>query len=212
MGIAERREREKEQRRNDILDAAEKVFFSKGIDKATMDEVAEKAELSKGTLYLYFKSKEELYLGINIRGLKILRRLFDDAVNGQATGLEKSRAIGEAYFQFYQKYENYFNAMFYFEGTELDISNEESFACQCHRDSEGVLNIVAQAIRDGIEDGSIRSDLDPLKTSFLLWAQSTGVIQHIAVQGKYLQENHHINPQELVADFFEFMNYALRAA
>ena len=52
MGIAERREREREQRRNTILDAAETVFFSKGINLATMDEVAEEAELSKGTLYL----------------------------------------------------------------------------------------------------------------------------------------------------------------
>ena len=67
MGIAERREREKDQRRNTILDAAEKVFFSQGINLATMDGVAEEAELSKGTLYLYFKSKEELFLGIACR-------------------------------------------------------------------------------------------------------------------------------------------------
>ena len=40
MGIAERKEREKEQRRNNIIDAAESVFFSKGIENATMDEIA----------------------------------------------------------------------------------------------------------------------------------------------------------------------------
>ncbi|MCK5408322.1 MAG: helix-turn-helix transcriptional regulator, partial [Candidatus Krumholzibacteria bacterium] len=60
MGIAERREREKEQRRIDIIDAAERVFFSKGWQAATMDDVAEAVELSKATLYLYFKNKEEL--------------------------------------------------------------------------------------------------------------------------------------------------------
>jgi AcrR family transcriptional regulator len=43
MGTAERREREKQQRKNDILDAAEKVFFQKGLNVATMDEVAEEA-------------------------------------------------------------------------------------------------------------------------------------------------------------------------
>ena len=59
MGIAERKEREKLQRRKDIIDAAEKVFFYRGFESATMDEIAEKVELSKGTLYLYFKSKEE---------------------------------------------------------------------------------------------------------------------------------------------------------
>jgi TetR/AcrR family transcriptional regulator len=50
MGITERKEREKEQRRNAIIDAAEKIFFTKGMDNSTMDDVAEEAELSKGTL------------------------------------------------------------------------------------------------------------------------------------------------------------------
>jgi AcrR family transcriptional regulator len=72
MGTAERREREKEERRNSILDAAEKVFFSKGVREATMDDIAEEAEVSKGTIYLYFGSKEEVYLGIDLRALKIL--------------------------------------------------------------------------------------------------------------------------------------------
>ena len=61
MGITERKEREKLQRREDILNAAERVFFSKGHKNSTMDDVAEEAELSKGTLYLYFKSKEGFY-------------------------------------------------------------------------------------------------------------------------------------------------------
>ena len=48
MGITERREREKEQRKNDIVDAAERVFFKRGHEYATMDDVAIEAELSKG--------------------------------------------------------------------------------------------------------------------------------------------------------------------
>ena len=92
MGIVERREREKEQRRSNILDAAEEIFFSKGFNTATMDEVAETAELSKGTLYLYFKSKEELYYGIASRALSLLREMFQKAADRQKTGIEKVRA------------------------------------------------------------------------------------------------------------------------
>ena len=91
MGTAERREREKEQRRNDIIDAAERVFFNKGLENATMDDVAEHAELSKGTLYLYFKSKEELYLAIHLRGNLILKEMFEAAVKKPKTGIEKVR-------------------------------------------------------------------------------------------------------------------------
>ena len=60
MGTHERKEREKEHRREEILAAAQAVFFEKGLQNSTMDEIAERAELSKGTLYLYYKSKEDL--------------------------------------------------------------------------------------------------------------------------------------------------------
>ena len=81
MVIAERKEREKEQRRNDIIDAAESIFFSKGIENATMDEIAEEAELSKGTLYLYFKSKEGLLFAIDLRAMKILLTMFKETIS-----------------------------------------------------------------------------------------------------------------------------------
>ena len=73
MGIAERKEREKQQRREEIMQAAEEVFFSKGFEKSTMDDVAEKAELSKGTLYLYFKSKEDLHMAVARKAINLLR-------------------------------------------------------------------------------------------------------------------------------------------
>ena len=60
MGIRERKEREKERRRQQITVAAKKVFSDKGFNRATMDDIANEAELSPGTLYLYFKNKEEL--------------------------------------------------------------------------------------------------------------------------------------------------------
>ena len=72
MGIVERKEREKEHRREEIIDAAQRIFFQKGLSAATMDEIAEAAELSKGTLYLYYNSKEDLYLSVMLRGMDIL--------------------------------------------------------------------------------------------------------------------------------------------
>ena len=64
MGVQERKEREKQARQDAILEAAREIFFAKGLDQATIDDIAEKAELSKGTIYLYFKSKEELYISV----------------------------------------------------------------------------------------------------------------------------------------------------
>lgn len=73
MGVSERKEREKEQRRLDIIDAAERIFFSKGFDNASMQDIADESELSKGTLYLYFSSKNELCMAIIVRSLQTIR-------------------------------------------------------------------------------------------------------------------------------------------
>ena len=52
-----RKEREKEQRRELIINAAQELFFFKKFDEITIEEIAKKSQLAKGTLYLYFKSK-----------------------------------------------------------------------------------------------------------------------------------------------------------
>jgi AcrR family transcriptional regulator len=212
MGIAERREREKEQRRNDILDAAEGLFFTKGIKEATMDQVAEAAELSKGTLYLYFKSKEEIYLGIYMRALRILHRMFDEVMVSEVTGIEKVRAIGRAYYGFSQQHPDYFDAMMYFDVEGLEPLAEGSMALECHNSGIGLLETVADAVRAGVEDGTIRSDLDPMKTAILLWAQTDGVIRVIGRKCEHLKEFEDIDLRHLINDFFEFAYNALRAS
>jgi len=71
MGIEERKEREKLARREAIRGSAREFFFGKGFSATTMNEIAKKAELSKGALYLYFASKEELYVSVMSEGLSI---------------------------------------------------------------------------------------------------------------------------------------------
>jgi len=72
MGIQERKEREGERRRQQIIVAARRVFSVKGFNKATMEDIAGEAELSPGTIYLYFKNKDELYASLSLRILQYL--------------------------------------------------------------------------------------------------------------------------------------------
>lgn len=78
--IADRKEREKERRRGEITDAAEKLIFSRGYENVTMDNIARETELARGTLYLYFKNKDDIYIAIAIRGSKILNKMFREGV------------------------------------------------------------------------------------------------------------------------------------
>jgi AcrR family transcriptional regulator len=212
VGIAERREREREQRKNDIIDAAERVFFSRGLETATMDDVAEEAELSKGTLYLYFKNKEDLYLAIHLRGNKILKSLFEKAAVLDISGLEKTRAIGLAYVEFFEKHPDYFNAMIYYESHDIDFNDQDSVATQCLIEGKITLELLINAIVAGIKDKSIRPDIDPVKTAVCLWGQTTGIIQ-IAT----LKENIVLSPQfsisahEVIEYSFNLIYHSLKA-
>jgi len=76
LGIAERRERERDlqqkMRRKQILDAAKRLFHAKGFAAATMEDIAQEAELSPAAIYLYFKNKDDLYVSLNLQLLEYL--------------------------------------------------------------------------------------------------------------------------------------------
>ncbi len=211
MGIAERKEREKEQRREAILDAAEKIFFSKGMNQTTMDDIAEEAELSKGTLYLYFSSKEDLYLGIAYRALSLLENMFVEAVKKHKKGIQQIKAIGEAYYRYSKEHANYFNMILHYEISRMEKSISESIMDQCHQIGQKVMQVVSGAIQKGIIDKSIRANLDPVKTAYLLQGTSTGIIQLITREQQHLKKFENFNAQELMTHFTNFMYYALKS-
>ncbi len=64
MTIGQRRRREREQRRRAILDSAKRLFLHEGFDKTSVEDIAASAELAKGTVYLYFDGKEDIYVSI----------------------------------------------------------------------------------------------------------------------------------------------------
>lgn len=212
MGITERKEREKQQRRSDIIDAAEHLFFKKGYLNATMDQVAKAAELSKGTLYLYFKSKEDIYLAINIRGMVILERLFLEAASTNKSGLEKIDAIGHAYYGFSQNYPNYFEAMIYYESKNLEDSMDNACIQSCEAQGTRTLKVVAETVRTGIQDGSIRNDIDPLQAAIILWGQTTGMIQVLALKEKIFLKVNQFDAQTLIEISFGLISRGLASA
>ncbi len=193
---ADRRIREKEARRRSILDAAAAVFLERGISATTMDEIAHRAELSKGAVYLYFKSKEELYLALLVEASRVL-----------VDGVRKTRDLGgnpyeqivrliRAYYSFYQASPDYFRLLFVLEhqpsrGPVADELRDEWTALG--KESMGIL---ASLIRAGIEQGLIRP-CDPWRTAVALWAAVTGVIVLPAQEIRWAFLGH-LDQEELV--------------
>ena len=118
MGITERKEREKKLRKEQILEVAKKRFQELGFLNVTMSDIAESAELSIGTLYLYFKNKEDIYAGLACLGSQKFDQLLDEALHSKKalTHKELVRFI-EKFMRIYADYGCYFDVlMFNFKG------------------------------------------------------------------------------------------------
>ena len=88
-----RRKREKARHRREIMDIAITVFSEKGYHAATLDEIAQKAEFSKGALYLYFQNKEDILFMILKESLEQHNIRVREIVSGNQSFREELRAL-----------------------------------------------------------------------------------------------------------------------
>jgi AcrR family transcriptional regulator len=178
MSTKERKQREKEQRRQNILDAAEAEIFSKGLEQATMDEIAERAELSKGTLYLYFRNKSELYMGLCERGSSLLNRRFAKVLTADKTGIELVRMLGEAYIDFVQQNPDYFKTFLYYESIEdVEELQKSDVAQNCEDNVREAFTYTVRALQIGMQDGTIDDRREPRKLALIIWGATRGIIK-----------------------------------
>lgn len=125
MSLIARSELEKEKRRNDILNAAEKLFFSKGYENVSLKDISKEVKFSRSTIYLYFENKEELFFAIVLRGIRIMNTMIKDEVKKAKTGFEKIPLFRDAYYKFSKEYRDYLHAYNYLLSGRFDLANIE---------------------------------------------------------------------------------------
>lgn len=208
LGVITRKEMERNIRMKDIIDAAEKVFFAKGFNNATMDDIAEEAEFSKRTLYVYFRSKEQLYFEIMSRGYKLLNGIYEKSLEKSPlkTGIEKIKLLGKTLIDFNNNFPEYFEAIMDYENGDMDFNNNDDKSIQeCYKEGEKLFNFLKDAIDEGINEGTILVDTDVINTSLVLWASIVGVLNTSRKKEKYLIHYHNITPTELLDEAFKFL-------
>lgn len=173
-----RKERERLARKESIIDAAEVVITLKGFKNSTMDEIADKAELGKGTLYLYFNSKTAIYLAICDRGSKMLNQKMAKVITMNINGIEMIKELGHVYLNFIKSYPIYFNAFNFFESSlSEDKLVESTIVDDLQEHGIEAMTYVVRALQIGMQDGSIRDSYDPKELAIVFWGASRGVIQ-----------------------------------
>jgi AcrR family transcriptional regulator len=176
MGIQERKEREKERRRQQIMVAAKRVFSDKGFNKATMEDIAQEAELSPGTLYLYFKNKEELYASLSLRILQYLLIRVEHVNEEKDAGPEeKLKSLVDAMYDVYEFDPLIIINMFHLQSSETLKNLSPQLMEEIKVLSRKSLGSIAQIFREGV-DKDIFIDRHPVALADTFWALFSGVV------------------------------------
>ena len=202
MGISERKIREKEQRKKEILDTAERLFFSRGYDDVSMDGIAHEVELNKATLYLYFENKEALYAAIVLRGVSILQEKYRECMAAEATGMDKVALMGQAYYRFSDQHPDYLR-LIHFYGSER-FSQENPYTADIGKGYGTCRMMLQDAVREGIDDGTIRADLDPFLISMYLMISFMGILS-MEDKWKRVIEAEGFSYEQYSREFFRFI-------
>jgi AcrR family transcriptional regulator len=206
MGLNERKEREREQRRYAILDAAETLFFSRDYDKVSMDDIASLAELNKATVYYYFKNKETLFSAVVLRGIHILNKMYQECAETQVPGITKVALLGNAYYRWTRQYPDYLPLIQYFSLKRF--SEENPCTTEIWKAFGESRRFMSDAIKEGIRDGTVRDDMDPFLISMYLTVTSMSILS-MNDQWKNLIEKEGFSYENFIKEFGRFITPAV---
>lgn len=178
MGISERRQREREEVRTKILDAARELFATEGYDAVTMRRVAQAIEYSPTALYLHFKDKETLIRDLCYEDFRTLAKVFQ-RIAKEPDPVERLRKIGQAYVDFGLSHPNHYRLMFMTPRAHDDLLDEEMGKGNPEEDAYAFLHAT---VAEGVAKGCFRPEIaDAHLIAQAAWSATHGVISlHIA--------------------------------
>ncbi|PTY08614.1 hypothetical protein DB347_03290 [Opitutaceae bacterium EW11] len=205
-----RRTEDKKQRRDDILDAAERMIARHGVAGVTFGHVAKQSRLSRSLIYVYFPTHDELIYAVCVRGLVLLQARLEEAMKRYSRGLDQVLAMAAAYQAFADDEPLYFKVISELEAKQTDpskMSAAEQSASDCGR---LVLGLVAQTVQRGLKDGSIRTQSkDPMLTALSVWAFTHGLIQISTSKRYMLEDDFSLTANQLLSHGFEVLRASL---
>ena len=150
MSVKERRAREKEELRQEILDAARELLAEEGYENVSMRKIAQKIDYSATTIYLYFHDKEELCRSVCDETFTKLVQQFENITAGINDPIEQLRRVGSAYIEFGLSHPNHYKVTFMGAGLPKRIEGEEidfrGMGAKCFLYLRG---IVEECVRQG---------------------------------------------------------------
>lgn len=176
MGSERRREREKELRRSAILRSARREFFDKGFRSVTVDSIARRAELSKGAIYLYFKSKEDIYAQILLRDIDKFHDRVKTLLDTSLSAEDNLRRFAEVYSSFFISDRELFRIFMNFMIQHNPVNFTPKISDHIVQSTNQTVKIIEQVLQMGVDRGEFPRNLDIRICRNALWGLLNGII------------------------------------
>jgi AcrR family transcriptional regulator len=186
--------------KDSISQAAEKLFFNKGVEKTTVDDIARAAEYSKATIYVYFRSKEDIYDYMVSNAMKLLLQQIKIGIDSGSNALEQYQEICAKLVDFSNEHPTYLQSLlkpiaFDEESRKKSPALEDIFAT-----GELINEQIGIMINNGIKQGLFREDVQALPTGILFWSTLSSAIELANNKEDYILSRMGLAKQE----FLEF--------
>lgn len=196
MGISERKAKEKEEIKTLILNAAKKLFVKKGIEQVTIRKIAEEIEYSVGTVYVYFKDKNDILHELHTQGFGQLGGAMR-ILNSVSDPMERLKALGRVYLQFAMDNPDMYDLMF---NMKAPMEYLESMHREEWNEGKATFDVLLKNVAHCIQQGHFEGhQLEPL--SFVIWSTVHGMCSlHISQRVKGVNLD---NPETMMEKAYE---------
>ncbi len=181
MGVQERKDREKAERKAMIIRHTKDLIVEKGVDSFSMLDIAKRAELSKATLYLYFPSKEAILEAIFNEAGSFFFNYVNARLDRASSGIEAIRAIWMSYLEIFGGsrdlfvmfgIKNYIAPGFPLVYDEKDMNPERSHF--------RLYQLISRVLERGLADGTLDPSIAPEKIARTVIMIADGIVDNVA--------------------------------
>jgi AcrR family transcriptional regulator len=172
----EKRKKEKENRKNTILRAARRLFFDRGFKSVTVDNIAAKSEVSKGSIYLCFESKEEIYAQILISDNIALYERIKNFSATEASASQLLLEFARIYVDYFLNDNELFRILMTFMLQTGQMNLTEKQNTELIRSTNENIKIISEIIQKGIDSGEFSPIGNIRQMQNAIWGMLNGVI------------------------------------
>jgi AcrR family transcriptional regulator len=213
MGKTQRKEKDILIRREEILDAAERLYEKDDFESVTMDRIAGEAEFTKQTLYAYFEGKDEIFNAVYLRAARTVSAAFTEklgALGEEASGFERMDTLREVFVKAFMDHPLYIRMMAVSQAKDMGDYAAEGIYDEIAQIDSAFEEKIAGCIMRGISDGSMKPGLDPVSVMLYLKACISGMLNMVTYNKEHIRSKLKLEMKDIMEKVFRFAMLALK--